>query len=292
MKINNYLITSIPCLQRHFDCEKILRSVNTFIRDLSPCNIPYPDERCESLYDVIAHPEKWILADGAFRSEGALLELQFNKMETLKKLFETPSGEDLRKIALFELVEKELTEESAIPRGIRVDPLTGVVTITGGLRLDAERNLPNGALLEYRIIRVEKEALPAVVDDVEIPSGGVACGLFYGDSLYQLLPFRMRNTHYNLRLKVAPEGVGLCVRNLKYNTEMTLKGVYSFATVGDEGYLYVERGCLLCNVNSEMEAQLRRHIAYSDRLMAVELEEDVLVATMQDATKKRIELKL
>ena len=117
MRIANVLITSIACFRKHFDFHAVWGQLGIFIRDMSPEDVPYPDDASKALYRAIKEPNLVSVVDnqviikdvnGEETKPFSINNATSLKMDAIK---EESQENRIRIFALFELAGQEMTQE-------------------------------------------------------------------------------------------------------------------------------------------------------------------------------------
>ena len=292
MKIDNSIITSLDCLKRHFNFRELFGKIDIFVRDLSPENIPYGDRGAELLYKIIASPQGVKVAEGTFICDsGESYLLKHNEVE----IFDSPtlSGytmqDKIRIVALYELVGIPV-EPSQVEMQV-VDALAeGDILLSRGQSIAFAAG--NHSELVCRLIRVADTAVEGCrVGDITLQAGGMAYGLFSNAGLCKVLKSHCSNSSYRLRLTEWGDRIVLRVTDIAQGQEMTMAGVCSFCTIGDDNYLYIANNQVYSHHDYKLGQRLRTCVGLLDTPIAVEVVGDEVVVTMQEGTVRKFNYK-
>lgn len=298
MRISNVLITSIACFRKHFDFYAVWSQLGFFIRDMSPEDVPYPDDASKNLYRAIKNPNLVSIIDNQILVKGedgeiikpfshnnaASLELDAIKKETRENR--------IRILALFELAGMEITQESLANDAFSLNEVKDVVLANGHSLRTVEQDY-TGLELVLRLIKVDATSLSSsIIDGVEIQPGKYAYGVFSKLGLHKVLSPIAQNDVYRLRLSQGSSGsIETLVHNKIDGTQSHLLKVHSFCVLGRDNFAYVENEMVYCHNNENLARRIRNVLGFLDCPLFIQIVDDEMTITMKDGRIKRVNIK-
>ncbi len=294
MKILNTFITSIACFRRHFDFHGIWCQLGVFLRDMSPNEILYPDDKSELLYEIIKNPDLVEICDNQFVVEGGEGRDVFtiNTPEELKlsELQKVEPKERIRILAIFELGEVKIENQLLTENMVLSD--SSEIMLSNGRTITVVGLPYEGPNLKLRKIMVDPKSISACyVDGVEIKPGKFAYGVFSQRGLHKVLRPVLANEMYRLILTLSDSGeVVMIAKDLTHDSIRRHVKVTSFCMVGKNNYAYIDNGKVYSAKNAYLDDKLRRAIGILDNPLIVESNGDEVIVTMKNGNVKHINL--
>ena len=295
MKISNKLITSIACYRKHFEFHAVWSQLKVFLRDMSPQDVPYPDETSELLYNIIKNPSMVNIVNNQFQVQGAdvnIFSLNNAASLDLQEIKKETYEDRIRILALFELAGQVLKPECFTNDAFSFDGAKELILLNGQSFKVVEQDYAGQELI-LRQIKVDARSFcSSVVDGVEIQPGKFAYGVFSKVGLHKVLSPTVQNEKYRLRLSVNASGsIETLAQNKLDGTQNHMLNVKSFCIIGKDNYAYVENEMVYCHHDETIAKRIKDVVGFLDSPLFVQLDDNKIVITMKDGYVKYVNIK-